>query len=122
MREKDAQYEPGPGVTVSTLAYDYPAGFDVVEHSHKAHQLVFAPRGVMEIAVGRQLWLVPPQFAVWIPSRTEHRIRMPTAVSMRTLYFRMSARGHDRRHCAVIQVSPLLRELILECVRLGGLR
>lgn len=115
-------YDPKPGVSISTLAYDYTPGFLVPEHAHGAHQAIYATRGVMEVSVGQSFWLIPPQFAIWIPARTLHRIRMPGAVSMRTLYLRRGLAPKLPATCAVLHVSPLLRELILEAVRIGQLR
>ncbi len=76
----------------------------------------------MEVSSGQSMWLIPPHFALWIPARTEHRIRMPGAVSMRTLYFKPGLISRLPAHCAVLHVSTLLRELILETVRIGRLR
>ena len=116
------EYDPAPGVSISTLAYEYPAGFNVVEHAHGSDQVIYAPRGIMEVAAGRSLWLIPPQFAVWIPAHTAHRIRMPGAVSMRTLYLRRGLASRLPRTCTVLRVRTLLRELIIEAVRMGKLR
>lgn len=115
-------YDPGRGVAISTLAYDYPRGYNVPEHAHGSHQVIFATHGVMEVTVGQTLWLIPPQFAIWIPTRTRHSIRMPARVSMRTLYLRQSLARRMPQTCSVLQVAPLLRELILEIVRRGALR
>ena len=113
-------YDPGPGVFVSSLAYEYPAAWQVPEHSHASDQLIYATSGVMEVTVAQTQWLIPPQFAAWIPAKVRHSIRMPGAVSMRTLYLRPAlARERD---CAVLHVSALLRELIVEAVRLGTLK
>ncbi len=68
------------------------------------------------------MWLMPPHFALWIPAFTQHRIHMPGAVSMRTLYFRRGLVSPLRSNCAVLHVSLLLRELIVETVRIGQLR
>jgi AraC-like DNA-binding protein len=46
---------------------------------------------------------------------------MPEHVSMRTLYLRPRLTNLERR-CTVLHVSPLLRELIIEIVRVGNLR
>jgi len=116
------EYDPPAGVSISTLAYDYPAGFTVVDHAHGADQVIYAPRGVMEVSADRSVWLIPPQFAVWIPARTSHRIRMPEAVSMRTLYLRRGLATRLPRTCRVLHVTVLLRELIIEAVRIGQLR
>jgi AraC-like DNA-binding protein len=115
-------FDPKRGVSVATLAYEYTSGFQVPEHAHGSDQLIYAIRGVMEVSSGQSTWLIPPHFALWIPARTIHRIHMPAAVSMRTLYFRPGLVRHMTHNCAVLHVSPLLRELIVETVRIGQLR
>jgi AraC-like DNA-binding protein/mannose-6-phosphate isomerase-like protein (cupin superfamily) len=116
------QFDPKRGVSVATLAYEYAAGFDVPEHAHGSDQLIYAIRGMMEIHSGQSMWVIPPHFALWIPARTFHRIRMPSAVSMRTLYFRRALVARPGTRCEVLYVTPLLRELIVETVRIGQLR
>ena len=76
----------------------------------------------MEVSSGQRTWAIPPHFALWIPARTQHRIHMAAGVSMRTLYIRRGLVSASRSDCAVLHVTPLLRELILETVRIGQLR
>ena len=116
------QYDPKIGVSVSTLAYEYPAGHNVPEHAHASDQLIYATQGVMEISADQSLWLTPPHLAVWIPAGTRHRIRMPGAVSMRTLYLRRGLLPRPPKVCTVLHISPLFRELVVEAVRIGQLR
>ena len=116
------EYDPKPGVSISSLAYDYPPDFRVLDHSHGSDQVIYATRGVMEIASGQGFWLIPPHFAIWIPARVTHRIRMPAAVSMRTLYLRPGLAPRLPDGCTVLHISPFLRELIVEAVRIGQLR
>jgi AraC-like DNA-binding protein len=115
------EYDPKPGVSISSLAWEYPPGYLVPEHAHGSDQVVYATSGVMEISAGQSLWVTPPRFAVWIPARTYHRIRMPRAVSMRTLYLRRGLATELPENCTVLHVAPLLRELIVETVRIGDL-
>ena len=115
-------YDPKPGVSIATLAWDYPAGFHVPEHAHGSDQLVYATHGVMELSAGQSFWVIPPHFAIWIPAGTRHRIRMPAPVAMRTLYVRQRLAAGLPGSCTVFPVTPLLRELIVEAVRLGELR
>lgn len=117
VREND----PRPGVSIASLARDYPRSSLISGHAHGSDQLIYASRGVMEVASRQKLWMIPPHFALWIPARTEHRIRMPERVSMRTLYLRP---GLIRMEpvCMVLYVRPLLRELIFEIVSRGELR
>ena len=76
----------------------------------------------MEISAGQSLWMTPPHLAVWIPAGTRHRIRMPGAVSMRTLYLRRGLLPRAPDTCTVLHISPLFRELVVEAVRIGQLR
>ena len=100
-------------------AADFPSGHVVRRHRHAAGQVIFAASGVMTVttAVGR--WVVPPERAVWVPPHVPHAIRMTGVVRMRTLYLDGKAIAATRglpSTCAVVQVSPLLRELIVAVV------
>jgi AraC-like DNA-binding protein/quercetin dioxygenase-like cupin family protein len=110
------EYDPKRGTSVATLAYEYPKGYQVPEHAHGADQLIHAIRGLMQVSSGNSTWLIPPDFALWIPARKPHRLSMSSEVSMRTLYL---APGLVRRFgnaCCVLHVTSLLREVILEAV------
>jgi AraC-like DNA-binding protein len=117
VREND----PTRGVSISTLAREYPRGSCIAPHAHGSDQLIYASRGVMEVAAGQKVWTIPPHFGLWIPARTGHQTRMPEQVSMRTLYLRPGLTGL-LSECTVLHVGPLLRELICEIVRVGKLR
>lgn len=106
---------------VTTLAYDYPHGYKVAWHFHEWDQLVYASCGVMTVRTEEGSWVVPAQRAVWIPARTAHEIRMSGGVSMRTLYLRPRLRRNSARACEVMNVSPLLRELILHACKTPAL-
>jgi AraC-like DNA-binding protein len=96
-----------------SLAYEYQPGHVVPRHYHDHDQLIYASTGVMTVRTDRGSWVVPPQRAIWLPSRVTHAIEMTGAVSMRTLYFAPRRVRGPRRECRVIAVAPLLRELIL---------
>jgi AraC-like DNA-binding protein/quercetin dioxygenase-like cupin family protein len=116
------EYDPPRGASVAALAYEYPAGARVPDHAHGSDQLIYAIKGVMEVSAERGIWTIPPQFALWIPARSLHRIRMLGEVGMRTLYFRPGVVSRKPSQCSVLYVAPLLRELIIEAVRLQRLR
>ena len=116
------EYDPKRGISVSTLAYEYPSSYQVPEHAHGSDQLIYAISGLMEVSSGQSMWLIPPHFALWIPARTHHRIHMSAPVSMRTLYLRTGVASRLEPRCAVLHVTPLLRELVVEIVRVGQLR
>jgi AraC-like DNA-binding protein len=63
-------------------------------------------------------WVVPPHRAVWIPAAVPHSITMSGTVAMRTLYLTSRLARVLPRGCCVVNVSPLLKELILHaCAR-----
>jgi AraC-like DNA-binding protein len=99
---------------LTALAFDFKHGETIQEHLHPEDQLVYATRGVMTVRTGEGTWVVPAQRAVWIPARTPHSISMSGAVSMRTLYLRARLVKKLPRACCVVNISPLLRELILQ--------
>ena len=66
-------------------------------------------------------WVVPTQRAVWIPARVPHGIQMSGAVSMRTLYMNPGMVRGLPRSCCVVNVAPLLRELILHACQFPSL-
>src|SRR5262249_31976629 len=113
--------DPTRGVSISTLAREYPRGSHVPQHAHGSDQLIYASRGVMQVTSDRRLWVIPPHFGLWIPARTAHQIRMPECVSMRTLYLRPFLADLGTT-CSVLHIGPFLRELIVEIVRVGKLR
>lgn len=98
---------------IATLTYDFPAGQLIPLHFHDRDQLVYASRGVMTVRTGMGTWVVPTQRAVWIPARIPHTIVMSGLVAMRTLYLKPRLAQALPRNCCVVNVSPLLKELIV---------
>jgi AraC-like DNA-binding protein len=106
---------------VRTLAWDYASGEHIPAHTHDWAQLVYASAGVMTIHTPDGTWVLPAHRAVWVPANVVHAIEISGRVSMRTLYVAPRVARALPRGCAVLSVSPLLRELILHVVELGGL-
>lgn len=107
---------------ITTLTHDYAAGHVIPLHFHDWDQLVYASRGVMTVRTSRGTWVVPTDRAVWIPARIPHSIAMSGTVAMRTLYLKpMLAKGLPR-DCCVVNVSPLLKELVLHACTLRALK
>lgn len=87
------------------------------------HQLVCAIRGAVTVRTDQCAWVLPPYRAVWIPAGMPYRFELSGAVALRMLYIRPSRSGTRGvpSECAVVNVTPLLRELILRTVQLGAL-
>ena len=107
---------------IASFSRDYPANQVVPLHFHDRDQLVYASRGVMTIRTRNGTWVVPPNRAVWIPAAMSHSIKMSGAVAMRTLYLKPRIAMGLPRDCCVINVSALLKELILYACTLRALK
>lgn len=84
------------------------------------HQLVCATRGALTVRTDQCAWVVPPHRAVWLPADFEYRLEMSGVVAVRMIYIRPGKRGFPQE-CSVVNVTPLLRELILRTVQVGAL-
>src|SRR5579864_4377278 len=107
---------------ITTLVHDYPAAHVIPLHFHDRDQLVYASRGVMTVRTGDGTWVVPTHRAVWIPEAVPHTITMSGMVAMRTLYLKPRLARSLPRDCCVLNVPPLLKELILHACASGALR
>ena len=107
---------------VATLAYDFTSEHVIPQHYHPEDQLIFGSRGVMTVRTKQGIWVVPPLRAVWIPAGTPHSVAILGPVSMRTLYFAPGLVKTATTKCCVMNVSPLLRELILHACRFPKLK
>ena len=114
-RGDDYQDVPRP---VAALAGEYPPNWFDPPHSHKRGQLIYAISGVLVCSTSDATYVVPPQRAVWVPSGVTHEARTRGHVSLRTLYLDDSADAGLPRRCITIEVSALLRELIVEATRI----
>ncbi len=103
---------------VVALATDLPPAHEIDWHSHPRFQLVYAARGVMTVDTQDATWVVPPQRAVWMPPAVRHRLKAAGAVELRSLYIRPDAAARMPATCEVLEVTPLLRELILRATQL----
>jgi len=110
----DYQHVPRP---IAAMPKEFADGHVIAPHRHARAQLLYAAAGVMRVTTADGTWVVPPLRALWIPASTEHEIRMSGAVSMRTLYIEPDAAPWMAPRCEVVEVVPLLRELILEAMR-----
>lgn len=100
------------------LSYEYPVGFEAV-HSHEDFgQIMYAVRGAMTVSTPQGSWVLPPQRALWIPAGVPHAFSRSRPVSLRAVYVRRHTDGMPAwARCTVMQVSALVRELILSCIR-----
>ncbi len=86
-------------------------------HSHDMHQIEYAVGGVVEVETATTHYLLPPQQAVWIPSGLRHRATMSANVQCVAVMFDPELIPFDGSRAAVLNVSQLIREMIIYAQR-----
>lgn len=107
---QDYQAVPRP---VAAMAKSFEARAHVPQHAHPRDQLLYAVEGVTRVSAERATWIVPPDRALYIPAGVAHAVTMRGRVEMRTLYIEAGAAPDLPGAPVVIEVSELLRALIL---------
>jgi AraC-like DNA-binding protein len=97
------------------MAITYPVGTAMVPTPPGWDHLIYAASGVMSVDTDHGTWVVPPHRALWAPAGEPYRITLNSRVALRSLYFRAELHALGREWRAV-NVTPLLRELILHAV------
>lgn len=96
---------------------------DIQPHWHSWAQLVFSMSGAVRVSAKGDgpdsSYMVPPSRAVWIPPGVVHAVTAVEQADLRTVYLhedavRQLAEGSDWSQCRVLDVTPLLRELVIQ--------
>ena len=82
------------------------------EHQHRKGQLILALHGAITCEVEDAMWMVPPQYAVWVPGQTRHSNHATPNATLCFLFIEPSAAAMPTHGCT-LKISPLVRELIL---------
>jgi AraC-like DNA-binding protein len=90
-------------------------------HTHSRGQLLYAARGTVTTTAAEGNWVAPPERAIWVPAGVAHVTHTSVGTALRSIFVQRHAVPGLPERCAVIQVSPLLRELLLAVMRLPAL-
>jgi len=117
-------YIPDAGRPVRAKLQHLDTDTRVVPHRHPWAQLAVSATGVVRLTVASGTYIVPPSRALWIPPGVEHAVTVVESAELLTLYLHQPRgrfgpdvpRPHEAawRQCRVLQVSDLLRALVLE--------
>jgi AraC-like DNA-binding protein len=117
------RYAPTPARPIRAKARQMAHHMDIQPHWHAWAQLVFSITGAVRVRAQGEgpdsSYLVPPARAVWIPPGVVHAVTAVEQADLRTLYLHEHAaaalaQSADWSRCRVLDVSPLLRELVLQ--------
>ena len=113
IREMEARMLDMP---IVGLALDVAMRTPVEAHSHARGQLMYCSSGVMIIQSEGTSWVAPPNRAVWMPAGVTHTFFPQTRVQLRNLLVLPGVEGALPKERCFVEVSPLLRELIVKAV------
>lgn len=99
---------------IVAYAVEMPRGDQGEAHSHSRGQLVHIVKGATTVFTEEGTFVAPPERAVWVPGGMMHRTVYPLKTQFRSLYMREDLLGSLSPDPVVIQVTPLLKELIQE--------
>lgn len=102
---------------VRLVARDLGASELLAAHSHAWGQVTYALDGVVRVSAGNSTWIVPPMRAIWIPPGLVHEVVTLEKARLRALYVHAQAAPFQGNQCEVLDVSSLLRELILALIQ-----
>lgn len=111
---------PTPERPVRAGARDLDADEFLSAHKHAWGQVTYALEGVFRVTVGNDSWIAPPLRAIWVPPQAVHEVVIMEKASLRPLMIHADASPFPGAECRVLNVSPLLRELIVALTQVDG--
>ncbi len=108
-------------VLVRTFGVTFTVSHVISARKHTWDQLTYATEGVLSVKTADGTWVVPPHRAVWVPAGVEHTEIYSGPVKARSLFVVPQLSKFGARECTGMNVSPLLRELILKAISIGAL-
>ena len=99
-------------------AQSLPAKSYFAEHSHGWNQLVYAIAGALTVNAEGKSVVISPEQAVWLPTGTRHSVGSLMGAEFRSLWVADNATRDVTSRITLIQVSALLRALIVEAASL----
>lgn len=117
-------FEPSAERPVRVKLHWLRSDVEVVPHTHPWAQVGFSTTGVTRLTVPGGSYIVPPLRAVWIPPGVQHAVTVLEDADLRSVYLHQRP-GHCGpavpraeeaawRQCRVLDVSDLLRALVLQ--------
>ncbi len=97
-----------------------PKGLRGTPHHHRRGQLIYPLQGRFRVHAERQIWAGSPQQAMWIPPGTVHAVEALDDLDVHNVYVRTEDIDGLPGSCKVLNVSPLLRELLAFGLTISG--
>ncbi|TCO45257.1 AraC family transcriptional regulator [Actinocrispum wychmicini] len=90
-----------------------PAGAEIPAHRHRGNQIVYASHGVLAVDTDAGSWVAPASSAIWVPAGVLHGHRAYGVTAFHTVALERRANPLRLAEPTVLEVSPLLREVLI---------
>jgi AraC-like DNA-binding protein/quercetin dioxygenase-like cupin family protein len=88
-------------------------------HKHRKGQLIYVSEGVLRVKTNAGMWVVLPQRGVWVPPEVVHLGVSRRSFALCTLYVDADHAQALPKHSGTVTITPLVRELLLQCAQFG---
>lgn len=105
----DPDSTPSPAVARHIDFVDYAA--EVPVHTHRKGQLIIALYGAVICRAENDIWIVPPDCAVWIPGGIPHSAKATWNAHLNYLFIEPGAAALPEK-CCTLAISPLIKALV----------
>jgi AraC-like DNA-binding protein len=112
LRQLSAPAFPDDLVLVGGESAEYREPQTLSVHEHSEGQLIYAATGMIVVGSKEGYWVAPPTRALWLPPGERHWTRTSGNVQLRTVLLRAPTHTLLPNRSCVLNVSPLLREVI----------
>jgi AraC-like DNA-binding protein len=86
-------------------------------HQHNWGQFLYAQKGVLAIVTDSFRYICPAEQGIWLPSNVPHEVTTLSDCILSSLYIDNSETSAIDNYAHMLQVSPLLKMLIVEAVK-----
>lgn len=107
---------------VISMGSQHNYGSTIPPHQHNRAQLLYASKGEIRVHTAENIWLIPPQCALWIPAFMEHSVTSLSEVRLSTALVEQNAANILGDKCFLVRMTNLLKELVLRLNQLDEMQ
>lgn len=83
------------------------------------HYLLYAAKGSMRLETAEKTWVLPPSRAAWLTADTPIAMSFSALITCCSVLYRPGSIAAPKHPCAVFEMTPLAREMLLACQAWG---
>ena len=105
---------------IPVLGYTETVNYETcISHAHPRGQLIYATRGVMNVVVGNNIWVVNPLQGLWIPGGVEHQVTFQKDVNYYSVFIDPSVTSGLPINSFSFDIPMFLKQLVFKIITFG---